>query len=195
MSLLCVLASQARSQERTNPPSDVSLTRTRMAPIALKSRPQETAEQTPKSDMNPLSGSNAGSTITVISSLLIVLGLFGAFVWVSKKTNQTSGRNRIIPDEALAILGQKTLGPQASIALVRCGSSLLIVGMHSAGMSRLGEITDEQQVRHLEALCKGESKASFDATLAEMQREPIKRGFIGDDVQPVAARPRKPLFG
>ncbi len=100
-------------------------------------------------------------------------------------------RNRVIPDEALAILGQKSLGPQSSIALVRCGPSLLIVGMHSSGMSRLGEITDEQQVRHLEALCKGESKASFDATLAEIQREPIKRGFTGDEVQPVAARPTK----
>ncbi len=166
-----------------------------MAPIALKSRPQEAAEQAPKTDLNPLSGSNAGSTITVISSLLIVLGLFGAFVWVSKKTNQTSGRNRVIPDEALAILGQKSLGPQSSIALIRCGSSLLIVGMHSTGMSRLGEITDEQQVRHLEALCKGESKASFDATLAEIQREPIKRGFTGDGVQPVAPRPQRPLFG
>ncbi len=174
---------------------DVSLTRTRLAPIALKSSAADPRGQDAQAADSPFTSTHAGSTITVVSSLAIVLSLFGAFVWVSKKANQGHGRNRVVPDEALSILGQKSLGPQSSIALVRCGSSLLIVGMHSGGMSRLGEIQDEHQIRHLEALCKGESKASFNDTLAEIQREPIKRGFIGEEIQSVASGSRRPLFG
>ena len=55
--------------------------------------------------------------------------------------------------------------------------------MTSSGMHRLGEVVDEEEVRHLEALCTGQSKANFNELLTEMQREPIKRGFVGEGIE------------
>ena len=140
------------------------------------------------------SKSNTAPLVTVGSSLAIVLGLFAAFVWVSRKASKNASSSRELSDDAMRILGKKSLGASGSIALVRCGRSILIIGIHPTGMQRLGEITSDEEVRHLEAICNGKSKASFDETLAEMQREPIKRGFIGEDIQQTPSTKRNKLF-
>lgn len=177
--------------ENSQEPAPASITRATFTPVPLKVQPRtsdsnsKTAPLAPASSTTPL--------ITVASSLAIVLGLFAALVWVSRKASKNSAGNRELPDEALRILGKKSLGASGSIALVRCGQSMLIVGIHPSGMQRLGEITGDEEVRHLEAICSGTAKASFNATLAEMQREPIKRGFIGEEIQPTP-KTRHKLF-
>ncbi len=176
--------------------SPATITRSTFTPVPLRIDDRRQGDNETKSDLLP-TASNRSSTaplMTVGSSLAIVLGLFAAVVWVSRKAAKKSNGNRDIPDEALRILGKKSLGPSGSIALIRCGRSILIVGIHSTGMQRLGEISADEEVRHLEALCNGQSKASFDETLAEMQREPIQRGFIGEEIQRTPASQRQKLF-
>jgi flagellar biogenesis protein FliO len=190
-SLLCLLGNDSLAADYSQETSSASITRSAFAPVPLKT--QGRAELAATSD-SPTPIASKAPLVTVGSSLAIVLGLFAALVWVSRKASKNSVGNREIPDDAMRILGKKSLGTSGSIALVRCGHSLLIVGVHTSGMQRLGEISDIDEVRHIEALCRGESKASFDATLAEMQREPIKRGFTGDEIH-VAPRSRHKLFG
>jgi len=185
---IAVSSSIAQDQQAPEP---VSLKRSAFAPVPLNVTKQSDALE--KNSSPPVNVSSTAPLVTVGSSLAIVLGLFAAFVWVSRKSSKNSIGNREIPNDAVRLLGKKSLGPNASIALVRCGKTLLIVGVHASGMQRLGEITDEDEARHLEALCTGEAKASFNATLAEIQREPIKRGFVGEDIQS-APKSRGNLF-
>ncbi len=198
ISLLWVLLAaihhgEVAAQSQLSDPAPPTIARTTFAPVPLRSRDSDRRENasaneapTPKTSTAPL--------VTIGSSLAIVLGLFAALVWVSRKASKNVSGNRELPDEAMKVLGKKSLGTAGNITLLRCGRSILIIGVHSTGMSRLGEIANDEEVRHLEALCTGHSKASFDETLADMQREPIKRGFIGEDVAPVPSAARRNLF-
>jgi flagellar biogenesis protein FliO len=189
-SLICWPTVSLGDQSSTLEPP--TITRSTFAPVPLRApnKPDEKSDQLPSTTAR----SSTTPLITVGSSLAIVLGLFAALVWVSRKSSKNVSSNREIPDDAMRILGKKSLGPSGSIALVRCGRSVLIVGIHSTGMQRLGEITSDDEIRHLEALCNGKSKASFDETLAEIQREPIKRGFIGEEIHHPKSNPRNKLF-
>lgn len=183
--VLCQTAALADTFEQTEP----TIARSTFAAVPLRQPEKRSLGQTDPASSVPASSDSAATRssatplITVGSSLAIVLGLFGAFVWVSKKAASKSSNNREVPDEAMKLLGKRTLGPGNSILLVRCGRSVLIIGMTSAGLHRLGEIDDDEEARHLEALCMGQSKASFNELLTDMQREPIKRGFVGEGVE------------
>lgn len=130
--------------------------------------------------------------VTITSSLALVLGLFAASVWVARKAQRSQRISRPIPDEVLRVLGQKHLGSLGTISIVRCGRTVMIVSQSASGLHSLATITDEAEVRHLEAVCLGESASSFQAAMEEIEREPTGRGFLGDGIsQPNA---RKKLF-
>jgi flagellar biogenesis protein FliO len=134
----------------------------------------------------------AAPLVTIASSLALVLGLFAAFVWASRKAQRGRGISRPIPDEVLRVLGQKHLGTLGTISIIRCGRTVMIVSQTATGIQPLATITDEAEIRHLEAVCLGESAASFQAALGEIEREPAGRGFLGEGIaQPHA---RKKLF-
>ena len=177
--VLCQTAALADTFEQTEP----TIARSTFAAVPLRQPEKRSLGQSEPASSDTATRSSATPLVTVGSSLAIVLGLFGAFVWVSTKAASKSSNNREVPDEAMKLLGKRTLGPGNSILLVRCGRSVLIIGMTSAGLHRLGEIDDDEEARHLEALCMGQSKASFNELLTDMQREPIKRGFVGEGVE------------
>jgi flagellar protein FliO/FliZ len=205
LAALCMLAATTTVRGDETAASPISVQRPGYGAITLKSPTQSTGSQ-PSGGLplqRPQSGDHSESPatpsrtsavplVTIGSSLALVLGLFAALVWVSKKTGAGSGHGGVVPDEALKLLGQKSLGAAGSIALVRCGRSVLVVGISAAGMHSLAEITDEEEVRNLEATCLGESAASFQAALGEMQKEPAGHGFIGDGI--AASQARKKLF-
>jgi flagellar biogenesis protein FliO len=186
--------SHADQASHNQPPADDSVTITRSTFASIPLRTSNDVDTTNPERAEFASASSSTPLVTVASSLAIVLGLFAALVWVSRRTSKNLSGNRELPDEALRILGKKSLGASGSIALVRCGRTVLVVGVHPSGMSPLGQVTDEDEVRHLEAICDGRSKASFDETLAEMEREPTKRGFIGEEIERPAAASRHRLF-
>ncbi len=175
----------------------VSLERRGYAAISLQS-PSQSGEPAPTGRaLRPAPGSEdadgtrrsaAMPLVTIGSSLAVVLGLFAALVWVSKKSGVAAHRSGTIPDEALRLLGQKSLGTAGSIALIRCGRRVLVVGLSAAGMQPLAEITDEEQVRNLETLCLGESPASFREVLGDLQLDPAAGGFVGEDFSKPPAR-------
>ncbi len=121
--------------------------------------------------------------VTIGSSLAIVLGLFAALVWVTRKSQRGGTASGTIPDETLRVLGQKSLGNLGTVSLVRCGRSILVLSSSANGVQSLASITDEAEVRELEAACRGESQASFQQVLGEVAKEPSGRGFLGDGYQ------------
>jgi len=167
----------------------------------LQSRGDSTFAESADSAISPAASLPEGAAarrsmatplITITSSLALVLGLFAALVWVSRKAQKGGRISRPIPDEVLRVLGQKQLGSLGTISIVRCGRTVMIVSQSASGLHSLATITDEAEVRHLEAVCLGESAASFQAALGEIEREPSGRGFLGEGIsQPNA---RKKLF-
>lgn len=178
----------ADEPEATSDRPAVSLERRSYAAIPLQAPPQPTSDQAaPGRALRPAPISEGGGRsaamplVTIGSSLAVVLGLFAALVWVSKKSGVAARGSGTLPDTALRLLGQKSLGTAGSIALVRCGRRVLVVGLSSAGMQPLGEITDAEEVRSLETLCLGEGPASFREVLGDVHVDMAASGLGGEE--------------
>lgn len=155
----------------------------------------------------PTPGSNVGSTpeqkpnsgstsplITVSSSLAVVLGLFAALIWGTRKFGARGGGNKNIPKEVFQTLGSTSIDPRTQVSLLRCGQRILIIARTNNGVHPLGEITDKDEVSHLIATCTGDSKQEFRSALASLESEPTGSGYIGSQSEPTAARSRGQLF-
>ena len=139
----------------------------------------------------------AGSTsplITVSSSLAVVLGLFAALIWGTRKFGTRGGGNNIIPKEVFQTLGSTSIDPRTQVSLLRCGQKILIIARSSHGVQPLGEITDKDEVSHLIATCTGDSKQEFHRALASLESESTESGYIGNQPEPATARARGRLF-
>lgn len=128
--------------------------------------------------------------VTVVSSLAVVIGLFAALVWVSRKSTRSSTAGCVLPDAALKVLGQKPLGGGSSIMLVRCGRGVMVVGVSPAGMHPIAHLTDQDEVTHLEAICGTGGAATFGETLQSMRLEPATREKVHAAGSRQAARSR-----
>ncbi|MCI0358990.1 MAG: flagellar biosynthetic protein FliO, partial [Planctomycetaceae bacterium] len=111
---------------------------------------------------------------TVASSLAIVLGLFAALVWFSKRFAPAGAA--ALPKEAVELLGRTPLDGRQTMQLIRVGNRLLLVALSASGAATLTEITDPLEVEHLAGLCRrgksGSATASFSAVLSQLASEP-----------------------
>ena len=143
----------------------------------------------------PAQRSFASPTITVTSSLAIVLGLFAALVWITRKFGNRS-MNRGIPDGVLQSLGSMALDPRTRLTMLRCGNRILVVAQTNSGIHPLSEITDADEVRQMTAACLGESHRNFASALKSLEQEPAPAGFTGEKTTsrnaPPSAEPRSP---
>lgn len=133
-----------------------------------------------------------GPAVTMASSLAVVLGLFAAVVWASRRFNSKQGGRGELPAEAVEQLGSHTLDPRTRLLLVRCGDRVLVMAQTATGMHPISEISDPHEVGRLIARCRGETSAAFASTLRSIEREPTATGFVGSET--VAPAPRRTLF-
>ena len=141
--------------------------------------------------------SNIGSSsplITVCSSLAVVLGLFAALIWTTRKFGGRGSGRKNIPKEAFQTLGTTSIDPRTQVSLLRCGQKILIVAQTSNGVHPLGEITDKEEVSHLIATCSGDSKQEFQTALASIESERAGTGYLGNQANPPSGRSRGRLF-
>ncbi|MGI9443324.1 MAG: FliO/MopB family protein [Rubripirellula sp.] len=151
----------------------------------------------PNDGSNPEGKPKSGSTsplITVSSSLAVVLGLFAALIWATRKFGARGGGNKNIPKEVFQTLGSTSIDPRTQVSLLRCGQRILIIARTNNGVHPLGEITDKDEVSHLIATCTGDSKQEFRSALASLESEPTGSGYIGRQPERAAARSRSRLF-
>lgn len=118
---------------------------------------------------------------TVAGSLGIVLGLFLAIVWISRRFSPAG--TGLLPKEAVELLGRAPLAGRQQVQLVRVGNKLVLVALSPAGCETLTEVTDPAEVEHLLALCRrtrpGSSTAAFSQVLGQLASEPSRGGFAG----------------
>jgi flagellar biogenesis protein FliO len=164
---------------------------------AAQSFPSLMPNSGPSNESSPESTPKPGSSsplITVSSSLAVVLGLFAALIWATRKFGARGGGNKNIPKEVFQTLGSTSIDPRTQVSLLRCGQRILILARTNNGVHPLGEITDKDEVRHLIATCTGDSKQEFHNALASLESEPAGSGYIGSQPEPNVARSRGRLF-
>ncbi len=139
--------------------------------------------ESPRADDDPASprtGRLTAPGITVASSLAVVLGLFAALVWTSRRFGgRPSGRGEL-PADAVERLGAHSLDPRTKLVLLRCGDRVLVIAQTASGVHPVTEIADPTEASRLIARCRGENAAAFTSTLRSMEQEPAAGGFVGD---------------
>ena len=123
----------------------------------------------------------ATPTITVASSLAVVLGLFAALVWGSRKLGNGSIHSKGIPKEVVQSLGSLPLDPRTRITMLRCGNRVLVLSQSAGNTQTLCEITDPAEVQGLTAACLGDAKHDFATALRSMEREKVNPGYVSTD--------------
>lgn len=127
--------------------------------------------------------SAAQSLTTVVSSLSIVLGVFGLVVWMTRKA--LPNPSSVLPKEAVQLLGRAPLGGRQQMHLVRIGNKLVLLSVTPAGVEPLTEITDPLEVDRLCGLCAASQPGSISATFRDVLNQ------FGNEAPPAeAARTR-----
>lgn len=129
--------------------------------------------------------------VTVTSSLAVVLGLFAAMVWLTRKYGSRSIAPGAIPREVMESLGTTAIDTRTRITMLRCGGRIIVLAQTPTEVRAISEITDPEEVRHLTATCLGDSKREFAIALKSMEMEPAAPGFAADIETP---RQRGRLF-
>ncbi len=155
---------------------------------ALNHQAKRTArEETSTTSSSPVSG----PMVTVTSSLAVVLGLFAAMIWVTRRYSTNAAGNRAVPREALEILGSTTVEPRFKVTLLRVGSRVVVLAQTPQGIQPITEITQLDEVQRLIATLSGSSQQDFAQELMAIEREPHPRGFVASEAEPP---PRRRLF-
>jgi flagellar biogenesis protein FliO len=136
----------------------------------------------------------ATPTITVASSLAVVLGLFAALVWGSRRFGGGTIQKGSLPKEIVQPLGSTAIDARTRLTMLRCGNRILVLAQSSGTARTLCEITDPEEVRQLTAACVGTSGKDFSSALRSIEREPTSQGYVGHESEPHRATQRRRLF-
>ncbi len=105
--------------------------------------------------------------------LLVALG--GAFAAVAAYRLVSARRSVGLPTDVFEVLGEATLGGQQSVRVLRFGPRTLLVGVSSAGLQTLAEVTDAEATDAIAAACRSD-----------------RRGTASPRPRPAASAPRRP---
>jgi flagellar protein FliO/FliZ len=139
-----------------------------------------------ESQSKPTAKIGTAPLVTVSSSLAVVLGLFAALVWVTRKYGAKNSGGAL-PSELVEVLGSQSLDARTRIQLIRVGTRIIVAAQSAtSGLQSLSEISDADEVHRIMTACTSNSRNSFASTLQEFEREPSHGGFA--DPTPPARR-------
>jgi|GEM_PF-2077163 len=131
--------------------------------------------------LSSVSGSRfdpTASTLTVLSSLAVVLGVFLLLVWAIRRAMPRS--SQLLPSDVLEVLGRSTLMGKHQMFLVRFGPKLLLLSVTTEGADTLTEIDHPDEVARIVALCRqnqpGSIPGGFRQILDQMSRQKSPAG-------------------
>ncbi len=97
--------------------------------------------------------------ISVVSSLLIVIGLLFGAAWFYRKA--TPNLSNSMPKDVVQVLGRTPLAPRQQLVLVRFGSKLVLVSNLQGEVRTISEITDPLEVDRMAGLCESAQPGSI----------------------------------
>lgn len=157
-------AQQAAAGERHEAPTPSTMPAGEAPPFS-RDTPFRTTNQ---GDREPENGSTL-PWATVVSSLAIVLGLFGGLVLILRRSGSVGMGG--LDKEFVQVLGRTPLGPRQQLTLVRCGNRVLVLAVGASTTAPLSEITDPDEVNRLIAASKAGSQRQFQQTIQAIGRE------------------------
>ncbi|MCC7334534.1 MAG: flagellar biosynthetic protein FliO [Pirellulaceae bacterium] len=111
--------------------------------------------------------------VSIVSSLLLVVGLFLGVAWCYRKTLGTTLAGGL-PKQVVNVLGRTSISARQQMVLVRFGSKLLLVSVIQGEARTLGEITDPLEVDQMLGLCEsgqpGSISQSFKSLLVSEEK-------------------------
>ncbi len=129
-----------------------------------------------KSDDATSTKSNGGTAkmlVSIISSLVLVIGLFlGVALLYRKSISTTLGKG--LPKNVVQVLGKTTIAPRQQLVLVRFGSKLVLVSMLQGEARTLSEITDPLEVDQLAGFCESGQSGSMASSFREILVQGVK---------------------
>ncbi len=181
-------ATPSGTTTRQQPPAAPNASQPKAKPKLRLPAPSKPLRRPPSSETNQ---GGTGSLFGVISSLVIVVGLFFMMAWLFRKTMPRAAQ--ALPSEVLETLGRSPLTQRDHMHLIRVGNKLVLVSVSQAGVQPLTEITDPDEVERLSAIASttqaGSVTETFRDMLTQIGKEPAPPGFLGnsqDDEAPSA---------
>ena len=115
---------------------------------AGETAPREPLTIEPPSDLRrldrPESPSPGSALATVLGSLGIVLGVFFAVVWFTRRALPKAATT--LPTEVVELLGRTPLSPRQNMHVIRFGGKLLLISTSQSGAETLAEIDECFQI-------------------------------------------------
>lgn len=108
--------------------------------------------------LNPRSEQENGSTaapqlknivnpiVTMVTSLMIVLGLFAALVWISRKLGSKPSLKKPITDEVFEKIGSTIFNQRTQIHIIRFANRILLVSQTEGTLQTLCELRDQDEI-------------------------------------------------
>lgn len=123
------------------------------------------------------------SAVTAAAALAFVVGLFMLFAWAMKRGMPKS--SQVLPSEAVRVLGRVPLGARQFGHLLQLGNKLVLVSVSQAGVEKLAELDDSEEVTRLVALCgktsSTGSQKEFEEIFGQFGKEKAGPGFLGSE--------------
>lgn len=111
-------------------------------------------------DKPQASGSTLQMLVSIISSLLLVVGLFLGVAWCYRKSIGTSLAGGL-PKQVVSVIGRTSISARQQLVLVRFGSKLLLVSVIQGEARTLGEISDPLEVDQMLGQCESGQPGSI----------------------------------
>lgn len=103
-----------------------------------------------------IAGGFAGPIVTTVSSLLVVLAIFGGLVWVSRRYGSARTPVGALPEDVLRNLGSAAIDAKTKVTFLKIGQRILVIGQTQSGDPQtLSEITEPDEVDRLTNRCLG----------------------------------------
>jgi flagellar biogenesis protein FliO len=138
-------------------------------------------------------GGSWSSSLSMIVSLLIVIGLFLMTARMFRGLSPTPLKQ--LPTEVVQVLGRTPLAPRQQMYVLRFGRKLVLISQQLGQTTTLSEIEDPKEVDHLLGLCEQNSPSSisnsFRDILHGVMAGPAKETGQAKSDRPSAIRPSR----
>ncbi len=180
--------SPANTELLETPPQQVAATPPSDNARLLRRRDSSTREESEQQDEEPQANSpvallNSDAATTALAATALVVGLFLVCAWVLKRGMPKS--SRLLPREAVEILGRCPLGNKQFAHLLHVGNKVILVNVTANGAETLVEVDDPNEVVRILGACAasgpGSTSKEFDAIFQQFAKEPAPKGFLGEE--------------
>lgn len=128
---------------------------------SIGSRPLKppSQEQDKGKDKEKRSSGTAEMFVSVMSSLLIVIGLVLGAAWCYRRA--MPGTTGSLPKQVIQVLGRTPLAPRQQLVLIRFGQKLVLVSNLHGEVRTVSEITDPLEVDRVAGMCESAQAGSI----------------------------------